>query len=408
MDILAEVLDRVRLGGTLLFHFELGHPWNLALPARPYALFHYLSRGSATLALEQGRELHMTEGDFVVVTRGEPHVIYSDRQTKPLPILDLDRLVRTSRRRSSRRQAQPLSTMICGNFTVARPSRGSVLELLPPVLLLKPTEDGGWLEAILQRMVSELALERPGQGVALSRLTEVLFVEVLAKLDQVSPSRRRRVARGDGGPAHRTGASVDPRTPDRPWTLGDLGHRVGLGRSAFSARFTKLVGQSMHRYLIARRMAEAAFLLESSDEGIARIATRVATRPRPRFRSCSIGIMACRPAVTEQFAALTAAEGKETFWKQKPPIDLATPRLRSGLRAVRLIPFVLPEFARSNLRASAKDLAERSDTVRVAGVRSFAQAQKLLRATRDDRKEVLFKTRMLTRLDAVWRLKRRL
>src|ERR1700728_150893 len=45
MDLLAQVLDRVRLGGTLLFHFELGHPWNLELPARPYALFHYLSRG---------------------------------------------------------------------------------------------------------------------------------------------------------------------------------------------------------------------------------------------------------------------------------------------------------------------------------------------------------------------------
>ena len=36
--------------------------------------------------------------------------------------------------------------MICGNFTVSRPLRGSVLELLPPVLLLKPTADGGWLE----------------------------------------------------------------------------------------------------------------------------------------------------------------------------------------------------------------------------------------------------------------------
>jgi AraC-like DNA-binding protein len=42
----------------------------------------------------------------------------------------------------------------------------------------------------------------------------------------------------------------------------------------FGRRLT-LVGQSMHRYLIERRMAEAAFLLESSDEGIARIATRV-------------------------------------------------------------------------------------------------------------------------------------
>lgn len=275
MDILAEVLDRVRLGGTLLFHFELGHPWNLALPERPYALFHYLSRGSATLALEQGRELSMTEGDFVVVTRGEPHLIYTDRRTKPLPILDLDR---------SRPQlgivrhgggGQPLSTMICGNFTVSRPSRGSVMELLPPVLLLKPTADGDWFEAILQRMVSESALARPGQRVALSRLTEVLFVEVLR-------SWIKSLGPGEGG---WIGAMADPHIgralqliherPERPWTLCDLGNHVGLGRSTFSARFTRLVGQPMHRYLIARRMAEAAYLLDSSDEGIARIAIRV-------------------------------------------------------------------------------------------------------------------------------------
>jgi AraC-like DNA-binding protein len=275
MDILAEVLDRVRLGGTLLFHFELGRPWSLGLAQRPYALFHYLSRGSATLALEQGGELRMTEGDFVVLTRGEPHVLYSDSRTKPFPVLDLHRppahlgVVRHGG------GAQPLSTMICGNFTVARPSRGSVLELLPPVLLLKPAEDGGWLEAILQRMVSESALERPGQGVALSRLTEVLFVEVLR-------SWIKSLGPGEGG---WLGAMADPHIgpalqliheqPNRLWTLEDLGRRVGLGRSTFSARFTKLVGQSMYRYLIARRMAEAAFLLETSDEGIARIATRV-------------------------------------------------------------------------------------------------------------------------------------
>ena len=275
MDILAEVLDRIRLGGTLLFHFELGHPWSLALPQRPYALFHYLSRGSATLALEQGRELQMTAGDFVVISRGEPHEFYSDRRTPPFSVVDLDRssgpigVVRHGGR------AQPYSTMICGKFTVARPSRGSVLELLPPVLLLKPTEDGEWLEAILRRMVSESAHERPGQGVALSRLTEVLFVEVLRNWV-------KSLAPGEGG---WLGAMADPHIgpalqliherPDRPWTLDDLGQRVGLGRSAFSARFTKLVGQSMYRYLIGRRMAEAAFLLESSDDGIARIATRV-------------------------------------------------------------------------------------------------------------------------------------
>ena len=275
MDVVAEVLDRVRFGGTLLFHFELGHPWSLALPARPYALFHYLSRGSATLALEQGRDLPMSEGDFVVVTRGEAHLIYSDRRMKPFPLVDFDRP--TGRLGVVRHggDAQPVSTMICGNFTVSRPARGGVLELLPPVLLLRPLADGDWLGAILQRMVSESALERPGQGVALSRLTEVLFVEVLR-------SWIKSLRPGEGG---WLGAMADPHIgpalqliheqPDRPWTLDELGRRVGLGRSAFSARFTKLVGQSMHRYLIARRMSEAAFLLESSDEGIARIASRV-------------------------------------------------------------------------------------------------------------------------------------
>jgi AraC-like DNA-binding protein len=124
-------------------------------------------------------------------------------------------------------------------------------------------------------MVSESAVERPGQRVALSRMTEVLFVEVLR-------SWIKSLGPGEGG---WLGAMADPHIgpalqliheqPHRPWTLSELGHRVGLGRSAFSARFTKLVGQSMQRYLIGRRMAEAAFLLETSDEPIARIASRV-------------------------------------------------------------------------------------------------------------------------------------
>ena len=275
MDILADILDRVRLGGTLLFHFELGHPWSLALPQRPYALFHYLSRGSTTLALENGQEVRMTAGDFVVISRGEPHEFYSGRRTRPLAVLALDRAPDHLGVVHHGGTAEPYSTMICGKFTVAQPSRSSVLELLPPVLLLKPAENGEWLEAILRRMVSESARERPGQSVALSRLTEVLFVEVLR-------SWIKSLGPGEGG---WLGAMADPHIgpalqliheqPDRPWTLNELGQRVGLGRSTLSARFTRLVGQSMYRYLIGQRMEKAAFLLESTHDGIARIAVQV-------------------------------------------------------------------------------------------------------------------------------------
>ena len=132
MDVLADILTRVRLSGTLLYHYELSQPWALALPALPAGVFHYLSRGEGSLAVEKGRELSMSEGDFVLVTRGEPHVLRSDRKAKPFPLLDLHRppahlgVVRHGG------GGKPTSTMICGYFSVSRPSHSSVLDLLPP------------------------------------------------------------------------------------------------------------------------------------------------------------------------------------------------------------------------------------------------------------------------------------
>lgn len=124
-------------------------------------------------------------------------------------------------------------------------------------------------------MVSESAVQRPGQLAVLSRITEVLFVEVLR-------SWIKSLGPGEGG---WLGAIADPHIgkalqlvherPERPWTLSELGRHAGLGRSAFSARFARLVGQPVHRYLVARRMDEAALMLESSDDAIVRIATRV-------------------------------------------------------------------------------------------------------------------------------------
>ena len=81
MDILTDVLERVRLKGTVLFHYEFGRPWSVALPRSPDAIFHYLSRGSASIALEERPTIQMAEGDFVLVVHGEPHVLRSGRST---------------------------------------------------------------------------------------------------------------------------------------------------------------------------------------------------------------------------------------------------------------------------------------------------------------------------------------
>lgn len=275
MDVLTDLLDRIRLKGTLLFHYELSRPWSIALPRFPDAVFHYLSRGSTILVPEKGPALRMAAGDFVLVSRGQPHVTCSDRRTRPKPLLDIDkRPAHLAVVRHGGGQA-PFSTMICGYFSLSRVTQRRVLELLPPLLHLKPAAGDSWLETILQRMVAESAADHPGQQAVLSRMTEVLFVEALRSwIKTLDP--------GEGG---WLGAMTDPHIGqalrliherlEQPWTLGELGRRVGLGRSALSARFTRLVGQPVHRYQVARRMEQAALMLDSSDDAIARIATRV-------------------------------------------------------------------------------------------------------------------------------------
>jgi hypothetical protein len=90
--------------------------------------------------------------------------------------------------------------MICGYFSLTRPTQRGVLELMPPMLHLKHAVGNGWLETMLERMVAESAAEQPGQQAVLSRMTEMLFVEVLRNwIKTLRP--------GEGG---WLGAMVDP------------------------------------------------------------------------------------------------------------------------------------------------------------------------------------------------------
>jgi AraC-like DNA-binding protein len=91
--------------------------------------------------------------------------------------------------------------------------------------------------------VNESALPLPGQRAVLSRMTEVLFVEVLRSwINSLRPGEGGWLS-ALGDPQIGEALQLIHERPDQSWTLQKLGRRVGLGRSAFSARFTKLIGQ---------------------------------------------------------------------------------------------------------------------------------------------------------------------
>ncbi len=83
-------------------------------------------------------------------------------------------------------------------------------------------------------------------------------------------SRRPRAAR----PADRRAIELIHRQPERRWTAGDVAAKVALSRSAFSARFRELAGESPRRYITRASLAPAAALLNATDGSLAQIATQ--------------------------------------------------------------------------------------------------------------------------------------
>jgi AraC-like DNA-binding protein len=99
----------------------------------------------------------------------------------------------------------------------------------------------------------------------LRRLTEMLFIQgVRVWIELQAPATGGwLVALRD--PPVRTALGLIHQSPDRAWKVAELAEAVGLSRSAFSARFTLLVGEAPIKYLVHWRMQRAARLLK--DEG---------------------------------------------------------------------------------------------------------------------------------------------
>jgi transcriptional regulator GlxA family with amidase domain len=65
------------------------------------------------------------------------------------------------------------------------------------------------------------------------------------------------------------------RRPAHAWSVGELAAEIALSRSAFSARFRHVMGESPKRYTTRTRLAHAATLLHQTDASLAEIAVKV-------------------------------------------------------------------------------------------------------------------------------------
>lgn len=160
--------------------------------------------------------------------------------------------------------------MQVGLCSFASPDAALLVSLLPATVVARGEPR---LAQLLQLVGDETRQSRPGRELVLERLLEVLLIEALRCGTDIAsvPS----VARGLSDDRLVGALRAMHACPAHSWTVADLAAEAAMSRSAFFARFSRVVGLPPMEYLLAWRMALAKRLLRSREVAIEHVAARV-------------------------------------------------------------------------------------------------------------------------------------
>jgi AraC-like DNA-binding protein len=266
MDVLTDVLNTLELNGWLSSRRELVPPWRYDFAATKDSMFHVLSYGGAYLQVEGEPEpIRVKDGDVVLFPTGHPHSLYDDPTSPLTRLVHLDYNPQRGHQVVNREGEDSKLLLLCGAFHFEYPNDFPLLHRLPRLIHV-PGPNGQMeqgLADIVHLIARESASKQPGAEVVLRRLTELLFIQVIRLwIDQQAKASVQWVGALGDQPIS-TALSLIHESPARKWTVKELAEAAALSRSAFSARFSELVGEPPLTYLTRWRMLRATRLLKN-------------------------------------------------------------------------------------------------------------------------------------------------
>ncbi|MDX2051074.1 MAG: AraC family transcriptional regulator [Polyangiaceae bacterium] len=277
-DVLTDVLETVRVRAACHGRFELSAPWGVELGEAEGAQFHVVLDGSCHLTVTStGEELTLSPGDLVTLPHGHAHILRDDVNTEARPFRAIKEDCRGSGQTYRAAGEGARTTLLSGYIQFEERRHNPLLLALPPVVTLRGGSNRtvAWLETTLQFMGCEAASGRPGSATVISRLADVLFIQIVrGYLADLSPSQTGWLAALNDA---QIGAALQlvHAEPQEAWTVASLAAKVAMSRSAFAARFVQLVGEPPLQYVTRWRMQKATGFLRAGQATLAEVAEKV-------------------------------------------------------------------------------------------------------------------------------------
>jgi len=286
MDVLTDLLGAMKLRGDIFFRCAFSGPWGMQIFETPVAEFHLIVEGSCWVEVAgESEPVTLNTGDIVVFPHGNAHVLLDALTTEPVAARTIVPQPPKDYGTVQYGGVGKPTGILCGYFSFDRQSHSALLRALPPFIHISAdtvAADFPWLQTCMHFINHETHHFRPGTEAVVSRLVEVMFIQIM----------RATIATSDDA-AGLLGAIADPRVgkalnamheiPEHPWTLELLAGRAGMSRSAFAAAFLLRVGQTPMQYLTEWRMHRAKHLLASSRNSIGSIAEQCGYQSESAF-----------------------------------------------------------------------------------------------------------------------------
>ncbi len=294
MDVLDDILDTLALEGALYFRTDFSPPWGVTVPDyERVARFHLVVEGQLYVGFADGSNAVLGPGDVVLIPHGRKHVLADapGREVPPLETVLKEAgyggegvfVVGTG-------NSSAATQMICGHFNFRDGGDHPILRSLPEQLVITASMRARqpWLDEILRLIARRMFEEGAGSRAAATRLSEVLFIELLrSAVEQgampgsvLSALRDRQIGRA----LH----LVHARAAE-PWTVERLATEVGMSRSRFAERFSELVGLGPMAYLADWRLQKALSLLDDTRCSVQQVAFRTGYRSPAAFTRAFAG-----------------------------------------------------------------------------------------------------------------------
>lgn len=286
MDALSDLLRVVRLDGAYFYAVEAAEPWRIdAVPARELSprimpeaehliSYHVVTDGRCFGGLVGEEQVELAAGDAIVFPHGDAHVMSSGPHILPGPHVHTSAPARYSHTVLLGAQGPRATSFVCGFLGCDRRPFNPLLASLPRRMHLRGLSNA-WLDGFARQLTEESRLGRAGAEGVLTRLGELMFIEVLRRyLEELPPGRTGWLA---GLRDELVGCALMllHARPGHPWTLAELARASTSSRTILAKRFTELVGEPPMQYLTRWRMQVAASLLLQSGVKVAAIAAQV-------------------------------------------------------------------------------------------------------------------------------------